>query len=87
LHPTLVVTLPANGPRIGAAVRAADPGADVVDCDDLESAVAAAFAWAEPRGGAVLLSPGAPSFGQFTNYRARAEAFAAAVRALADPVS
>jgi UDP-N-acetylmuramoylalanine--D-glutamate ligase len=84
---TLVVTLPANGRRIGAAVLAADPGAAVVDCDDLETAVAAAFAWAEPRGGAVLLSPGAPSFGQFANYRARAEAFAAAVRALVGPVS
>jgi len=86
-QPTLVVTLPANGPRIGAAVLAVDAGASVIDCADLESAVAAAFDWAAPRSATVLLSPGAPSFGQFANYKARAEAFAAAMRARAGSVS
>jgi len=82
-QPTLIVTLPANGPRIGAAVRAAEGDATVIDCADLDSAVAAAFAWAAPRRATVLLSPGAPSFGQFADYRARAEAFAKAMRGVA----
>jgi UDP-N-acetylmuramoylalanine--D-glutamate ligase len=86
--PTLVVTMPDNGPRIGAAVRqaaAADAdagagaGAAVIDADSLEEAVAAAYAWAaaEPDG-VVLLSPAAPSFGRFGDYRERAEAFSRA---------
>ena len=55
--------------------------AGVTDCPDLETAVAAAFRWAKPNG-IVLLSPAAPSFAQFRDYRDRAEAFARAVRAL-----
>ena len=77
--PTLVVTMPDNGPRIGAAVRQAAAGAQVIDADSLEEAVAAAYAWAaaEPDG-VVLLSPAAPSFGRFGDYRERAEAFSRA---------
>ena len=77
--PTLVVTMPDNGPRIGAAVREAAAGAQVIDADSLEEAVAAAYAWAaaEPDG-VVLLSPAAPSFGRFGDYRERAEAFSRA---------
>ena len=37
---TLVVTLPDNGPRIGASVRAVAPDAEVVDAADLDDAVA-----------------------------------------------
>jgi UDP-N-acetylmuramoyl-L-alanine---L-glutamate ligase len=79
-EPTLVVTMPDNGPRIGAAVRAAvgnGAGApvEVVDTDDLDAAVALATTWASA-GGVVLLSPAAPSFGRFSDYRARAQAFA-----------
>jgi UDP-N-acetylmuramoylalanine-D-glutamate ligase len=44
---------------------------------DLTAAVEAAFAWA-PSGAVVLLSPAAPSFGRFGDYRERAAAFAAA---------
>jgi UDP-N-acetylmuramoylalanine--D-glutamate ligase len=76
--PTLVVTMPDNGPRIGAAVRdAADGRVEVVDAASLEEAVEIAFGWANS-GGVVLLSPAAPSFGRFADYRERATAFAQA---------
>jgi UDP-N-acetylmuramoylalanine--D-glutamate ligase len=75
-HPTLVVTMPDNGQRIGAAIRAsAGTHVDVVDADGLTEAVAVAFGWTPP-GGVVLLSPAAPSFGRFADYRERAQAFA-----------
>jgi UDP-N-acetylmuramoyl-L-alanine---L-glutamate ligase len=78
--PTLVVTMPDNGPRIGAAVRDASEGrVGVIDAVSLDSAVETAFAWAEP-GAVVLLSPAAPSFGQFGDYQERADAFAGAAR-------
>ena len=85
--PTLVLTLPDSGPRIHAELEAADtpPGADapsavagIVDCDDLDAAVTRAFDWARPDG-VVLLSPAAPSFGHFRDYRDRGEAFTRAV--------
>ncbi len=76
--PTLVVTMPDNGPRIGAAVRAAgDSTAEVIDAVSLDAAVEAAFAWAGS-GAVVLLSPAAPSFGRYGDYRERSAAFAAA---------
>ncbi len=52
----------------------------MTDCADLDAAVAAAFAWARPDG-VVLLSPAAPSFGRFRDYRDRGDQFAAAMRA------
>jgi UDP-N-acetylmuramoylalanine--D-glutamate ligase len=78
-QPTLVVTMPDNGPRIGRAVREA-PGteAEVVDASNLVEAVATAYVWAHD-GGVVLLSPAASSFGQFSDYRHRALAFVEAV--------
>ncbi len=75
--PTVVVTMPDNGPRIGAAVRNAGDRVEVIDAASLDDAVEAAYAWAGP-GSVVLLSPAAPSFGRFDDYRARAGAFAAA---------
>jgi UDP-N-acetylmuramoyl-L-alanine---L-glutamate ligase len=60
---------------------AASPGlAGVEDCPDLAAAVARAFGWARPDG-VVLLSPAAPSFGQFRDYRERGEAFTRAMQA------
>ncbi|HVB90998.1 MAG TPA: UDP-N-acetylmuramoyl-L-alanine--D-glutamate ligase [Acidimicrobiales bacterium] len=78
MQPTLVVTMPDNGPRIGHAIRqVAGDQVEMVDADDLADAVAIAFAWAES-GGVVLLSPAAPSFGRYHDYRDRARAFAEA---------
>ena len=51
---------------------------EVVMCDSLESAVAIAVGRAEP-GSVVLLSPAAPSFGRFTDYRHRSAVFTQAV--------
>ena len=86
VEPTTVLTLPDSGPRITEAFTAAattqDGGfAGIRDCQDLDEAVTSAFAWAEPDG-IVLLSPAAPSFGHFRDYRDRGDHFAAAMRAL-----
>lgn len=67
------VSPPAPAPQTGFA--------GVTDCPDLAAAVAAGFRWARPDG-IVLLSPAAPSFGAFKDYRDRAEAFSREVRAL-----
>jgi len=89
IAPTYLLTLPDSGPRIHAEVEAATRAAvrpastltGVVDCPDLGAAVKVGFDWAQPDG-IVLLSPAAPSFGAFKDYRDRAEAFSRAVRAL-----
>jgi UDP-N-acetylmuramoyl-L-alanine---L-glutamate ligase len=84
-EPTYVLTLPDSGPRISRAFTAtATPSggfAGVSDCPDLDTAVRAAFTWARPDG-VVLLSPAAPSFGHFRDYRDRGDHFAAAMRAV-----
>ncbi|MBO0804364.1 MAG: UDP-N-acetylmuramoyl-L-alanine--D-glutamate ligase [Nocardiopsaceae bacterium] len=79
--PTSVRTLPDSGPRISRALKAAAPGTSVVDCPGLEEAVRDGFEWARPDG-VVLLSPAAPSFGRFRDYRDRGDAFARAMRNL-----
>jgi UDP-N-acetylmuramoyl-L-alanine---L-glutamate ligase len=81
---TLVLAVPDSGPRIRAAIEAARPAAaEVVSCDGLDAAVGQGFAWAWPDG-VVLLSPAAPSFGQFRDYRDRGDAFARAMKSCAD---
>jgi UDP-N-acetylmuramoyl-L-alanine---L-glutamate ligase len=83
--PTRVLTLPDSGPRIHAAVTAGrSPWLDAVACAGLDEAVRQGFDWAWPDG-VVLLSPAAPSFGHFRNYRDRGDAFARAMRACAAP--
>jgi UDP-N-acetylmuramoylalanine--D-glutamate ligase len=81
--PTLVLTVPDNGPAIGATLRGTGAGPDVSteDCNGLDDAVRRGHAWARPDG-VVLLSPAAASFGRYADYRARGDAFTAAVRTL-----
>jgi UDP-N-acetylmuramoyl-L-alanine---L-glutamate ligase len=90
--PTLVaITESEAGPRIRAAFDAhaaftddADAAGfeaarlETVDVPDLDAAVRVAHDWARPDG-VVLLSPAAPSFDRFRDYRERAATFVAAV--------
>ena len=76
-----MLTVPDSGPRIQAAIEAGSPGkVEVTACADLDAAVERGFRWARPDG-VVLLSPAAPSFGRFRDYRDRSDAFARAMRA------
>jgi UDP-N-acetylmuramoyl-L-alanine---L-glutamate ligase len=89
VEPTSVLALPDSGPRITAAFTATAAAGDgglagIRACADLDEAVTKAFDWARPDG-IVLLSPAAPSFGQFRDYRDRGDHFAAAMRALPNP--
>jgi UDP-N-acetylmuramoylalanine-D-glutamate ligase len=75
---TSVWTLPDSGPRISAAFAQTSATTEVSDCRDLDEATARAHRWARPDG-VVLLSPAAPSFGQFRDYQDRAEHFVRAI--------
>ncbi len=81
--PLLVVTIPDSGPRIHRELAESTLPATVelASADDLAAAVRHGGEWAQPDG-VVLLSPAAPSFGIYRDYRARAAAFVEAVRAL-----
>ena len=82
--PTLVtITESEAAGRIRAAFDAAavPDHVAVVDCADLRTAVEAGHRWTSPDG-VVLLSPAAPSFDRFRDYRARAAAFVDAVAGL-----
>ena len=83
--PTLViVTASEAAPRIHAALDEAAGRSgplEVVGCDELDEATGRGFGWARPDG-VVLLSPAAPSFDRFRDYRERAAAFVAAVERL-----
>ena len=76
--PRAVIGIPDNGPRIISKLRAAGirPEAGFHECANLETAVRLAVEITQP-GGLVLLSPGAPSFPQFRDYRERGQRFAA----------
>ncbi|WP_249998036.1 UDP-N-acetylmuramoyl-L-alanine--D-glutamate ligase [Actinoplanes sp. M2I2] len=76
-----VIGIPDSGPRILAEL-AGLPGVTTAVADDLADAVRRARELTPP-GGVVLLSPAAPSYGQFRNFEHRSEAFAAAIEATA----
>ncbi len=85
---TLVLTLPDNGPAIAQRLEAADGPGDYVQLwqsGDMDEATRLGFEWARPDG-VVLLSPAAPSFGRYRDYRERAAAFVAAAADCADGV-
>ena len=75
--PRAIVTMGQNGPRIHALLEplAAEAGFALSAARDLADAMAQARA-ALPAGGVLLLSPGAPSFGAYTDYVARGRHFA-----------
>jgi UDP-N-acetylmuramoyl-L-alanine---L-glutamate ligase len=68
-------------PGVGPPPPPAPGSAEVIDRDDLDAATRAAYDWARPDG-VVLLSPAAPSFDRYHDYRARAAAFSAALTRL-----
>jgi len=82
-----IVTMPANGGRIAAAVEEAladhpNSAVTIQEAVGLEDAVRQASVITPP-GGVVLLSPAAASFGAFRDYVERSDAFCAAVQNIA----
>jgi UDP-N-acetylmuramoyl-L-alanine---L-glutamate ligase len=77
----LVVALPVTGTRLTTELAVA--GGDVVPVESLEQAVEVARD-RTPAGGVVLLSPAAPSYGQFRSFEERGDRFAALARGRAD---
>ncbi len=75
--PAAIVTLGANGPRIHDVLApvADEGGFRLAAADDLPAAMAKAKALLAGNG-VILLSPGAPSFGQYRDYVARGRHFA-----------
>jgi UDP-N-acetylmuramoylalanine--D-glutamate ligase len=71
-----IICMGANGARIEAALHGAGIPCPIMRADDLAGAVAEAKA-RTPRGGVIVLSPGAPSFDQFKDYAERGRRFAA----------
>lgn len=76
-RPRAVIGVPDNGPRIVATLRDAgiSPPAGLHEAPDLAAAVTLARDISLP-GTVVLLSPGAPSFPRFRDYRDRGRQFA-----------
>ncbi|WP_017168918.1 glutamate ligase domain-containing protein, partial [Xanthomonas phaseoli] len=76
--PLEIVTMGANGPRIHALLAPlAEAGRfGLHAANDLEHAMGLARAALGEQGGVVLLSPGAPSFGAYSDYVARGRHFA-----------
>ena len=78
--PTLVLTVYGTGPAIQTAVdQAGASHVEATPCDSLDQAVEAAWEWARPRKGVVLLSPASASFDAFDDYLHRARVFRHAV--------
>ncbi|MFT3791889.1 MAG: UDP-N-acetylmuramoyl-L-alanine--D-glutamate ligase [Rudaea sp.] len=73
--PHAVVTLGANGDAIAARLEALKTPVALASTDSLAAAVGRARSLTET-GGAIVLSPGAPSFDQFSDYAERGREFA-----------
>jgi UDP-N-acetylmuramoylalanine--D-glutamate ligase len=73
--PTLVLAMPDNGTRIVAAIEQRPPPESLrlAPVDGLLEAVRRGLQWSRPDG-VVLLSPAAPSFGHFADYKERSAA-------------
>jgi UDP-N-acetylmuramoyl-L-alanine---L-glutamate ligase len=81
--PTLVLGLPASGPRLVEAISSMSSTTETAAVGSVAEAVRVGAAWVGDEG-VVLLSPAAPSFSQFASWKERSEAFRAAVAALLD---
>jgi UDP-N-acetylmuramoylalanine--D-glutamate ligase len=77
-----VVTLSPSGDRLAADLRQASASPPVVAARDLEDAVLLARR-RSPRGGSVLLSPAAPSYGAFRDFEERGDRFRELIRTMA----
>jgi UDP-N-acetylmuramoylalanine--D-glutamate ligase len=77
-----VLTIGALGPKLAGMMReTSGRSADIKECTDLPTAIAAARSIAAP-GDVVLLSPGCASYDQFTNFEQRGDAFVTLARSL-----
>jgi UDP-N-acetylmuramoylalanine--D-glutamate ligase len=75
----IVIGLPSTGPRLlAAALDAGVPAEQAIPADDLAAAVTAARSNLSP-GAVVLLSPAAPSYDHYRDFRERGERFRALV--------
>jgi len=70
-----VITMPDTGVRFADDLRTSAPDVEVHEAADLEAAVARAAA-ITARGGVILLSPAAPSYGNFRSFEERGDRFA-----------
>ncbi|HEY8593701.1 MAG TPA: UDP-N-acetylmuramoyl-L-alanine--D-glutamate ligase [Devosiaceae bacterium] len=77
----VLACLPVTGGRLAAAARAAAPDIDVVEADDLMSAMLELRERNEAFD-TIILSPGAPSYNQFRNFEERGDAFVQIAREL-----
>jgi UDP-N-acetylmuramoylalanine--D-glutamate ligase len=83
-----LVTLPVTGARLATAAAASAPGVDVVESPTLQAAMETLSARRD-RFDTVILSPGAPSYGQleqpgvaFSSFEERGRAFVQIAEAL-----
>jgi UDP-N-acetylmuramoylalanine--D-glutamate ligase len=78
---TLVVGLPDTGAHLVEQILERTRTTQGAIAGSVEAATALAFEWAVPDG-VVLMSPAAPSFSQFANWKERSEAFRQAIERL-----